>query len=170
MAKIRRNGPCPCGSGSKAKCCSSGIHHLPLEFCREVVRDLKGIDEVEWRSLVAELPYLPRTDTALQTRLGTLTPNMDRAIDALQNDDYDEFGLATKKVAPEVDSVARRIELVRTMITLRDQGRIPRRLAAFAVIELGFKESILFLSSVAESLKILAGERGTPPGLTVSTR
>src|SRR5664280_3622053 len=26
MAKIRRNGPCPCGSGSKAKRCCYGTH------------------------------------------------------------------------------------------------------------------------------------------------
>ena len=39
MAKIRRNEPCPCGSGSKAKRCCYGnneeteIHCLPFELC-----------------------------------------------------------------------------------------------------------------------------------------
>ena len=46
MAKIRRNEPCPCGSGSKAKRCCYGnnkaaeIHCLPTEFCKEVTPDL----------------------------------------------------------------------------------------------------------------------------------
>jgi len=42
MAKVRRNGPCPCGSGNKAKhCClkersaaaESPARLLPLEVC-----------------------------------------------------------------------------------------------------------------------------------------
>jgi len=59
--------------------------YLSPELCKEVVRDLKGIDEVELGWLVAELPYLPEMDPALQTGLGTLTPDMDRAIYGLQN-------------------------------------------------------------------------------------
>jgi hypothetical protein len=95
---------------------------------------------------------------------------MDRAIDALQNDDYDEFGLALKEVVPEVDSVDRRIDLVRGVITFREQGRIPPKLAAVAVLALLGKESILFLFSVAESLKALAGDHRAPAGLIAATR
>ena len=174
MAKIRRNGPCPCGSGSKAKRCCYAIHEtvhcLPPELCKEVVPDLRGVDEVSLRSLFDQLLYLPEIDTSLQTRLGILTPDMDRAIAALQDDDDEEFDLALNKAVPEVDSIDRRIELARTVITLRNNGRIPPMLAAVAVLDLDGKDSTLFLSSVAESLAVLAGDRRTPAGLIVATR
>ena len=147
-----------------------GFHFLPLEFCDEVVPDLKGTDEIEFRSLFDELLYLPEIDTSLQVRLGILTPDMDRAISALQDDDVEEFDQALDKVVAEVDSPGRRIELAQAVITLRNQGRIPPNLAAAAVLELDCRESTLFLSSVAESLAVLAGDRRTPAGILVATR
>jgi hypothetical protein len=176
MAKIRRNGPCPCGSGSKAKrCCyavheTAEIHLLPPDLCEEVVPDLKGTDEVEFRSLFDQLLYLPEIDTSLQVHLDILTPDMDCAIAALQAEDTDEFDRALRQVVPAVDTADRRLELARAVISLRDQGRITPRLAGVAVLELDGKESTLFLSSVAESLAVLAGDRSTPAGLLVATR
>ena len=47
MAKIKRNGPCPCGSGSKAKRCCYGtqepVHDgmLPPEVGDAAIDDLK---------------------------------------------------------------------------------------------------------------------------------
>jgi uncharacterized protein YecA (UPF0149 family) len=45
MAKVKRNEPCPCGSGIKAKRCQPthrfiDIRVLPLELCDKVVNDL----------------------------------------------------------------------------------------------------------------------------------
>ena len=60
------------------------IHLLPPELCEEAVSDLKGTDEVEFGSLFDQLLYLPEIDMSLQVRLGILTPDMDRAIAALQ--------------------------------------------------------------------------------------
>jgi hypothetical protein len=123
-----------------------------------VVLDLRSIDKVDLPSFFDHLVNLPGMDTALQTRLDIPTPNMDRAIDAVQNDDRREFDVALKKVVAEVDSTDRRIDLARAVILLRDQERIPPKLAALAVFELDRKESILFLFSVAESLKGLADD------------
>jgi hypothetical protein len=176
MAKIRRNGLCPCGSGSKAKRCCYGndeaieIHHLPSKLCEEVVPDLKGLDRDEFRSLFDQLLYLPEIDTSLQLRLGILTPDMDRAISALQDDDVEVFDQVLDKVVADVDSPDRRVELAQAVIALRDRGRIPSDLAAAAILELDGKESTLFLSSVAESLAVLAGDRRTPAGILVATR
>jgi hypothetical protein len=47
--------------------------------------------------------YLPEVDTSLQVRLGILTPEIDRAIAALQNDDGDEFDHVLGQVVPTVD-------------------------------------------------------------------
>ncbi len=174
MAKIRRNEPCPCGSGSKAKRCCYGneedVHCLPPELCESVVPDLRGVDEVELRFLFDELLYLPEIDTSLQLRLGILTPTMDSAIRSIQDDDVDVLDAVFDKVMAEVDSPSRRIELAQAVITLRDEGRIPAELAATAVLELDRKESTFFLSSVAESLAVLAGDRNTPTGLLLATQ
>ena len=129
-----------------------------------MVPDLRGIDEVELRSLFDELLYLPEIDTSLQLRLGILTPMMDSAIRSIQEDDVDVLDQVFDKVVAEVDSPSRRIELAQAVVTLRDQGRIPADLAATAVLELDRKESTFFLSSVAESLAVLAGDRSTPTG------
>ena len=175
MAKIRRNGPCPCGSGSKAKRCCYGnhwetaIHCLPLELLGWVVPELEGIDAVEVRSLLDELLYLPVLDPSLQLRLGILTPTMDAAIGAIQDDDVDVLDELIHKVVAEVDSPRRRAELIRAVTALRDEGRIPSELAAMAVLELTRKRSAFFLSSVVKSLAVLAGDRSTPTGLIVAT-
>ena len=64
----------------------------------------------------------------------------------------------------------RRVFLDVGLVALRDRGRIPAKLAAVAVLELDRPESMLFLSSVAESISVLAGDSCTPAGLLVATR
>jgi hypothetical protein len=95
---------------------------------------------------------------------------MDRAINALRDDDDEEFDEALDKVVSAIDSADRRIDLAQAVLTLRDQGQIKRKFAAIAVLELDRNESMVFRSSVAESLAILAGDQPTPAGLLVATR
>jgi hypothetical protein len=177
MAKIRRNGPCPCGSGSKAKRCCYGAHEavesglLPQELGDDAIAELNGTDEVELRVYFDQLLYLPEIDTSLQVRLpGIITPDMDRAINALRDDDDEEFDEALERVVSAVDSADRRLELAQAVLRLRDQGQIKQKFAAIAVLELDRAESMVFRSSVAESLAILAGDQRTPAGLLVATR
>jgi len=177
MAKIRRNEPCPCGSGSKAKRCCYGTNEtaavglLPPELGDDAIADIAGSDELELRSYFDQLLYLPELDSSLQVRLpGIVTPDMDRAINALRDDDDEEFDDALDKVMLAVDSADRRLDLAQAVLSLRDQGKIERKFAAIAVLELDRTESMLFRSSVAESLAILAGDQRTPAGLLVATR
>jgi len=177
MAKIRRNGPCPCGSGSKAKrCCQTphayvDVRVLPLDLCQRVVNDLPGATRDEMRTLFDQLIFLPELDTSMQVRLpGIITPDIERAINALQDDHDVGFDDALGSVVPAVDTLERRIELAQAVIELRDQGRVAPRLAAIAVLELDRPESTFFLSSVAESIAVLAGEQETPTGILVSAR
>ena len=177
MAKIRRNEPCPCGSGSKAKRCCEAPHAyvdvrvLPLDLCQNVVNDLPGSTQAEMRALFDQLVYLPAVDASLQVRLpGIITADMDRAINALRDDHGTAFDEALGRVVPAVDTLERRIELAQAVIALRDQGRIPAKLAAVAVLELDREESVFFLSSAAESLSALAGSETTPTGLLTATR
>jgi hypothetical protein len=105
------------------------------------------------RALFDQLAHLPELDLSLQVPLpAILTPDVDRAVRALRQDDGDEFDRALEKVVPMVDTLDRRIDL------------------AQAVFELDRPESTLFMSSVAESIGILAGEGRTPTGLLVAAR
>jgi hypothetical protein len=177
MAKIRRNEPCPCGSGSKAKRCCEAPHAyvdvrvLPLDLCQNVVNDLPGSTQAEMRALFDQLVYLPAVDGSLRVRLpDIITTDMDRAINALRDDHGTAFDEALGRVVPAVDTLEHRIELAQAVIALRDQGRIPAKLAAVAVLELDREESVFFLSSVAESLAALTASEPTPAGLLTATR
>lgn len=177
MAKVRRNDPCPCGSGKKAKrCCEDplsvvGMGILPTEMTREAISKLPGTGHLEMRALFDRLLYLPEVDFSLQVPLpGILTPEMDRAIIALRDDDGEEFDRALEQVVPTVDTPDRRIDLARTVGALGAEGRIPQKLAALAVLELDRQTSTFFISSVAESLAVLAGDKRTPSGLLVAAR
>ncbi len=176
MAKVKRNGPCPCGSGNKAKRCCHGtrepVHDgmLPKEIGDAAIADLGGTDEIELRVYFDQLLDLPELDVSLQVRLpGIITPDMERAINALRDDDGDRFDDALDKVLNAIDSPERRLALAEAVLRLRDQGQIKRKFAAMAVIELDRPESMTFRSSVAESLAVLAGEQRTPAGLLLAT-
>jgi hypothetical protein len=177
MAKIRRNEPCPCGSGSKAKRCCEVPHAyvdvrvMPLDLCQNVVNDLPGSTQAEMRALFDQLVYLPAVDASLQVRLpGIITTDMDRAINALRDDNGTAFDDALGRVVPAVDTLERRIDLAQAVVTLRDQGRIPPKLAAVAVLELDREESVFFLSAVAESLAALARSETSPAELLTATK
>ena len=118
MAKVKRNGPCPCGSGNKAKRCCHGpttyvdIRIMPLDLADAAISVLRGTSEIELRAHFDELIYLPEVDLSLQVPLpGIITPDLDHAIKALQDDDGDEFDRILGRVVPTVDTVQRRIDL-----------------------------------------------------------
>jgi SEC-C motif len=176
MAKVQRNRPCPCGSGQKAKRCCYGpirfadVRVMPLDMTQEAVDALRHTSEVEMRAHFDQLAYLPEIDLSLQVPLPALvTPDLAQAISALRDKDVEEFDRVLERIVPTVDTEERRIDLARAVLALRDQGRISDALAAIAVMELDRKESILFKSSVAESLGVLAGDQRTPSGLLIAT-
>jgi hypothetical protein len=118
------------------------------------------LDEDKIEALLEEVLYLPAIDTSLQPHLGIITPDMNRAIDAFDNDEIKEFVDAAIEVAESVDSQDRRLRLAQAVLTLRDEGEIPTDLAAAAVLDLDGKKSNLLLSSVAQSLMVMAGATG----------
>jgi hypothetical protein len=144
---------------------------LPLEVCRDAALDLKDVSNVEFRALFDEMIYLPEIDISLQVPLPKLfTPEIGRAISALDDDDGETFDRELNKVVPKLDTPERRIELAQAVVTLRDKGRISSRLAAVALFDLDGETSALFISSVAESIAVLGGDQRTPTGLLVAAR
>ena len=176
MAKVRRNTPCPCGSGQKAKrCCYSSESHrvtatIPAEMCAEVLEDLAGVTKVEMYALFDQLVYLPELDLSLQVPLPPLsTPHIERAVNALQDDDPDAFDEGLLHVVASVDTPEARRTLAKAVIAQRDEGTIAPELAALAVFELDRETSSFFISAVAESIAVLAGDRRTPSGLLIAS-
>ena len=176
MAKVKRNGPCPCGSGNKAKRCCHGpvqplaVRIMPPAVYRDSICELAGTTRDEFDDLFGELVDLPELDLSLQVPLPMIwTPEIDRAVTAL-HDDEEAFDQALSDVVSKVDSTVARLLLARAVIILRDAKKISKRLAALAVIELDTEGSAFFKSSVAESLAVLAGDQRTPSGLLVAAR
>ena len=176
MAKVQRNQPCPCGSGSKAKRCCYGpgrvteVGIMPLDITQDAISVLRATSEIELRALFDQLLYLPEIDLSLQVPLpGIITPEIDQAISALQDGDGEEFDRVLARVVPTVDTVDQRINLAQAVMALLDQGRISAKLAAMAIFELDREQSIFFTSSVAESIGVLAGDQRTPSGLLVAS-
>ncbi len=177
MAKVRRNAPCPCGSGNKAKrCCHGpvqplGVRIMPPEVYRDSICELAGTTRDEFDDLFGELVDLPELDLSLQVPLPKIwTPEIDRAVTALHDEDEEAFDVALSDVVSKVDTTVARLLLARAVVILRDAGKISKRLAALAVIELDTEGSAFFRSSVAESLAVLAGDQRTPSGLLVAAR
>jgi hypothetical protein len=143
---------------------------LPVEVADAAIADLQGLDEIELHAYFDRLLELPELDVSLQVPLPRLvTPDMERAIDALRDDDYDDFDDALDEVVAAIDSHERRLALAEAVLALRDSGRITRKFAAMAVLELDRPDSMTFRSSAAESLAVLAGEQDTPAGLFLAT-
>jgi hypothetical protein len=145
---------------------------LPLDLCQGVINDLVGIDKTEMRSLFDQMVDLPRLDSSLQLRMpAILTPDIDRAITALSTGaDVETSKRALERVLPTLDTLDNRVALAYAVVALRDQGRISAELAAVAVLELDRPVSTLLLSSIAESISVLGGDRCTPAGLLVAPR
>lgn len=174
MAKVQRNDPCPCGSGAKAKRCCHGpvryidVRIMPPKVYRDLICELGGTTKEEFHALFHELMDLPAFDLSLQVPLPAVrTSAIEDAINAIHNDDVDTFDRALGEVVLTLDSDRQRLVLARAVVILRDAGRIPRKLAAVAVIELDREKSDFFASSVAQSISVLAGELRTPSGLLV---
>jgi hypothetical protein len=177
MPKVRRNGPCPCGSGNKAKRCCYGIQAsnrqrlLPPEFPEGYFDVLMGLSVIELRTLIDLVILMPERDIALQIRLpAIITPDIDRAVHALRDGEEELFDQAFEDVLANIDTDDRRIELAWAIIELRGQSRLPPTQAAVAVLELELPDSLLFRSSVAKSIAVCAGDLRTTAGLRAVTR
>ena len=165
MAKIRRNGPCPCGSGSKPKRCAHEcgrapvVHRLPGGILRAVEPDLVGLDPDTVRSLLDQVHRLSVIHPTLRLDLANLTAAEERAVEAIMTAPPETSEPVRSRLIRQVlvalDSPGRRIGLARAVLSLRDEGHISSDLAAAAVLQLAMEQSALFSCCVLESL--LAG-------------
>src|SRR3954452_17526066 len=178
MAKIGRNELCACGSGLKVKRCC-GIARGPSEeslaraLLRSAAREVAGpagaLSEREFASLLAELVDLPCLDLSLEVELPKLlSPALGRLCEVIAEDDESAGDAVIDQVLDELDTPLARARLPRALSALRDRGRVPRRLAAVALIDLASGSRQLLCASVIEAVAVRAGVARTPSGLLLA--
>ncbi len=179
MSAAGRNEQCGCGSGRKAKRCC-GVHRGPSETdlaraflahqARPAARLLRGCSDDELDDLEAAMIELPTLDTSLQLPLPRLlTPDLDRLLVAIEEEDLDGIDDALPAVLARVDTLVARAALATAVLALRDQGRIDPMVAAVALIELSApKLQRLVSSAVVETAGVMVGAVATPSGLLIA--
>jgi SEC-C motif len=163
VVQVRRNGPCPCGSGIKAKrCCLEGREllgspprFLPAALCHEAARVLAGVGADEFEVLFSQMLDLPEIDSSLQVPLPELfMPEVFEILCLLDFDDSDAWADELDELAFAVDSPELRVLLAQAVVALRDRGRISSTLAAVAIEDLDGDRSALFWCSLFESITV----------------
>ncbi len=179
MGAAGRNEHCECGSGRKAKRCC-GVQRGPSEAdlaraflagqVRPAARALRGCSDEELEDLQAEMLELPTIDTSLQLPLPRLlTPDVDRLLLAIEEEDLDDIEDALPAVLARLDTPVARAKLARAVLALRDRNRIDPKVAAVALIELSApKLQRLVSSAVVQAAGVFVGDVATPGGLLVA--
>jgi hypothetical protein len=136
---------------------------------REVAEDALALGEREFGLLLAELVGVPCLDLSLQVELPKLlSPAIGRLCEAIAEDDEIAGDAVIEQVLVELDTPVARERLARGVIALRDTGRLPRRLAAVAVVDLASGSRQLLCASVIEAVAVRAGVARTPSGLLLA--
>jgi SEC-C motif len=173
---VSRSGPC--GSGRKLKRCC-GIVGGPSEeslaraylsqTARAAVLELGAIADDDFKNLCDELRDLPARELSLQLELPKLSPPaLDRLMDAMEQDDPDAGEAPFRELLHKLDTPVQRARLARALVALREAGRLDRRLAAAALIDLGSGSPELFAASLLEATAVRAGLARTPGGLLLA--
>ena len=178
MAKTSRNELCGCGSGLKAKRCC-GVPRGPSEdslavgflrsAARGVAEDALVLSERDFGLLLAGLVDLPCLDLSLQVELPkVLSPAIGRLCEAIAEDDETAGDAMIERVLVELDTPVQRARLARGVITLRDAGRLGRRLAAVALVDLASGSRRLLSASVIQAAALRGGVARTPGGVVLA--
>jgi hypothetical protein len=120
-------------------------------------------DLIELYNAVAELP---RLDLRLQLPLPRLLPPaLERLRSAIADEDPDEFEESLPAALAEVDNPLARARLARSVIALRDEGRIPRDVAAAALLDLDSEGEAVVREALVAALAVDCGAAQPPSGL-----
>jgi hypothetical protein len=173
-----RNQPCPCSSGRKTKHCC-GQHRGPsaeqlarahvAHLFHQTVDELRGLSDHALDRLWDGLLDLPALDLSLLVTLPKLIgPDLERLREAIEHDDPDWGWDALTAVHKQIDTPQQRARLADAIVRLRDQRRISRRQAAYALLDLHTKSTRLIAASLLEAVAVQIGAHGTPGGLHIA--
>ncbi|MGH3105006.1 MAG: SEC-C metal-binding domain-containing protein [Gaiellaceae bacterium] len=179
MAKVGRNEPCPCGSARKAKRCC-GVRRGPSDdqlaraslagYALAAAPWLLGLDEDQLEELWDEVLDLPARDLTLHFPLPDLfTPELDRLVEAIRDEEADWIADALSEALDRVDTPLARASLARAVIALRDARRIEPQIAAAAIVDLEGGSRSFLGAALVEAAAVAAGVARTPCGLVVAS-
>lgn len=178
MTKLGRNDPCYCGSGRKAKRCC-GVEVGPSEAdlakaflsieSRRAADRLIALGQGGFTAIIDQLYELPGQFLSLHLDLPKLiTPDLERLMEAIAEDDPEEFDEALPSVLARVDTPQNRAGLARTILQLVESGEVDPDLGAAAIIDLAkSKTSALVGSSIIQAVNVAIGMASTPLGLII---
>jgi hypothetical protein len=173
-----RNQPCPCGSGRKTKHCC-GQQRGPSEdqlararlatLAHDAIEELAGLSDQALDRLWEILFDLPAVDLLLHVKLPELIgPDLQRLREAITDDDPDGGWDALTAVVEQIDTPQQRAKLADALIQLRDQHRINRRQAAYAIFDLNSRSTRFIAASVLKAVAVSVGVNRTPGGLQIA--
>lgn len=173
-----RNHPCRCGSARKTKhCCGEqrgpAEDHLArahvAQLTRQAIPDLAGLSDHALDRLSEGLLDLPAIDLSLLVTLPKLIgPDLKRLRESIEHDDPDWGWDALTAVHQQIDTPQQRARLADAIIQLRDQHRINRRQAAYALLDLHTPSTRLIAASLLEAVAVSIGVNRTPGGLHIA--
>jgi hypothetical protein len=172
-----RNHPCRCGSGRKTKHCC-GEQRGPSEeqlahvarLARQASPDLAGLSDHALDHLSEGLMDLPALDLSLLVTLPKLIgPDLQRLREAIEHDDPAWGWDALTRVHEQIDTPRQRARLADAIVRLRDQRRINRRQAAYALLDLHTRSTRLIAASLLEAVAVSIGVNRTPGGLQIAS-
>jgi SEC-C motif len=173
-----RNQPCPCGSGRKTKRCC-GQTRGPSEdqlarahvaaLARQAMPALAELSDRALDHLWEGLTDLPSVDYSLLVTLPKLIgPDLQRLRESVEHDDPDWGWDALTAVHKQIDTPQQRARLADAIVQLRDQRRINRRQAAYALLDLDSRSTRLIAASLLEAVAVSVGANRTPGGLHIA--
>jgi hypothetical protein len=178
IPKPGRNDPCPCGSGRKLKrCCGEqrGPSHDQLQrayiasHARWAACEIRDLPTDVLAELWQRLAEMPGVDLSLVIALPTLiTPELQQLQRAAIDDDLDSAAEVIPTILTTIDTPHARGQLARAVINLRDTGKLTKRQAAAAIIDLESRSQTLLRASLIHAIFITTGRIRTPSGLRLA--
>ena len=173
-----RNQPCPCGSARKTKhCCGQQRGPSDEQLARahlatlahDAIHDLAHLSDKALEILWEGLFDLPTIDLSLHVKLPELiTPELQRLRDAVADDDPDRGWDELRAVTEQIDTPQQRATLADAILQLRNQRRLTRTQAAYAIYHLSTPSQHLLAASVTHTIAVAVGATRTPAGLRIA--
>src|SRR5580658_8234637 len=127
-------------------------------LARDATADLEGLSERALDHLWEQLLDVPATDLSLLVTLPKLIgPDLKRLQEAISRDDPDWGWDALTTVAEQIDTPQQRAKLADALVHLRDQHRLNRRQAAYALLDLDSRSTRFIGASLLEAVALSVG-------------
>ena len=140
-----------------------------LALTRQAIPDLAGLSDRALDHLWEGLMDLPGVDYSLLVTLPKLIgPDLQRLRESIEHDDPDWGWDALTAVAKQIDTPQQRARLADAIVQLRDQHRLNRRQAAYALLDLDSRSTRLIGASLLEAVAVSVGVSRTPGGLHIA--